>query len=291
MKKILFIIMLFFISISTTFAYTPTTADQKMLDNFYPKLESILETEPQKLEKFYQVINQAKYKFQSKENLFYILSELAEYSYKILTDRDNVEYTVTEVVDWDTVKVSYLWKETSVRLIGIDSPESYKTRFWYIECYWEEAKAYLKSLIEWKTIKIELDTTQGKFDKYDRLLGYVFYNWENINNKMIYNWYAWEYTYSTAYKYQSLFQKSELDADYYNKWLWAYNTCNWERLNVEEMNSDDEQTLEDLLNELNTSTTTTTTTTTRTYYTWPRWWCYYINSNWNKTYVDHSYCY
>ena len=28
----------------------------------------------------------------------------------------------------------------------------------------------------------------------------------------------------------------------------------------------------------------------RTYYTWPKWWCYYINSNGNKSYVDRWFC-
>ncbi len=35
---------------------------------------------------------------------------------------------------------------------------------------------------------------------------------------------------------------------------------------------------------------TTNYNTWKTYYTWPRGGCYYINSNWNKTYVDRSLC-
>jgi len=33
------------------------------------------------------------------------------------------------VIDGDTIKISYNGKEKSVRLIGVDTPESYTTRF------------------------------------------------------------------------------------------------------------------------------------------------------------------
>lgn len=301
MRKILSILVIFIITISTTFWYSPTSKDEKLLNSVYIKLDSILEKTPSKIENLYKKITKIKEQVKNKERIYYILIELENYSYEILTDRNNVEYTVKEVIDWDTIKISYLWKESNVRFIWIDTPESYATRFWYKECYWDEAKEYLKNLIEWKKIKLEVDNTQWKTDKYNRLLWYVIYDWENINNKLIEEWYAWEYTYNKAYKYQDLFKTSETEADKDNKWLWASDSCNWERLSVDSVedvdNSEEEDdNLEDLINELNDDDSTTTNSsssnsTIRTYIRWERWGCYYINSNWNKTYVDHSYCY
>jgi hypothetical protein len=106
-------------------------------------------------------------------------------------------------------------------------------RFWYKECYWEESSNYLKILLEWKHIQIEFDQTQWKTDKYNRYLWYIFLDWENINNQMIREWYAWEYTYDKDYKYQALFKSSQDQASENKFWLWSSNSCNWERKKVE----------------------------------------------------------
>lgn len=234
MKKIISIILLIFLSVWVAFGYNPTEKDKAVLNNVYKKLDLIVEKSPKKVENLYIQIVNLKEKVKAKAQTYYLLSELENYSYKILTDRNNVEYSVKEVIDWDTVKVSYLWKDSNVRFIWIDSPESYITRFWYKECYWEEAKNYLKNLIEWKKVTLEIDESQWKTDKYNRLLAYINFNWENINNKLIEEWYAWEYTYNKAYKYQDTFKTSQNTASENQKWLWASNTCNWERLKIEE---------------------------------------------------------
>lgn len=235
MKKVLSVLAIFFITMTTTFWYTPTSKDELLLGAVNKKLDSILQKSPTKIENLYKQISLIKERVRSKERIYYILTELENYSYKILTNRDNIEYLVNNVVDWDTASISYLWKESKVRFIWIDTPESNETRFWYKECYWEVAKTYLKNLIEWKKIKLELDTSQWKTDKYDRLLWYIVYEWENINNKLIQEWYAWEYTYDKVYKYQDLFKFSQTSASESKKWLWAENTCNWERVKIWEI--------------------------------------------------------
>lgn len=146
------------------------------------------------------------------------------------------EYELLEVIDWDTIRVlNWSWETLSVRMIGIDAPERYTKRYWYIECFWKEAEEYLKSLLDGvKYIQIETDETQWKYDRYERLLWYLFLSWENINQKMITNGYVREYTYNLPYKYQSNFQKSEQYAKENQLWLWSSNTCNWERIKIEE---------------------------------------------------------
>ena len=85
--------------------------------------------------------------------------------------------------------------------------------------------------MDWKNIYIELDESQWLYDSYDRILAYVFLNWENINENIIKNWYGWEYTYDKPYKYQSEFKEAQKIAEKNNLWLW--NTCNWERIPLE----------------------------------------------------------
>ena len=155
------------------------------------------------------------------ERLGYILDALESYSYETLTSRNNINYKVLEVIDGDTVALEYLWTKIKVRMIWIDAPENSKTRFWYIEPYGYEAKEYLKDLVEWKSIKLELDSSQWLKDKYDRTLWYIFLDWENINNTMILEGYSKEYTYDKDYKYRELFLSSEEEAKLDDKLIWS----------------------------------------------------------------------
>ena len=136
---------------------------------------------------------------------------------------------VSKVVDWDTIRIELGNTTSKARLIWVDAPESYDTRYGYTECYWKESSDYLTELLTNKNVRIEFDSTQWTKDTYWRLLVYVFMNWENINQKIIEDWYAWEYTYNLPYKYQLEFKKAQTDASKSGKWLWSHNTCNWER--------------------------------------------------------------
>jgi len=95
-------------------------------------------------------------------------------------------FLVEEVIDGDTFK---LIDGNIVRLIGIDTPEKGKP-------YFEEAKNYLKNLIEGKYVFLEKDVSET--DKYGRLLryvwlpqderSYIFVNLELINAGFAYAW-------------------------------------------------------------------------------------------------------
>ena len=166
----------------------------------------------------------------------YLLSKLEE---KYINEQDinNREIvSVKKVVDWDTISVILSWEVISVRLIWVDSPEKTTTRYWYTECFWEESSNYLKELLpKWTNIQLEYDQTQWLYDKHDRILGYVFLSGININEKIIRDWYWWEYTYNLPYRYQSDFIKAENYAIENNLWLWK--ECNWERISIEKENN------------------------------------------------------
>lgn len=236
MKKILSFSLLFLFIFNISFAYNPTAKDEKTLNNVYVKIDIIYNKNPLTVEKLYKQIFSVKDKYKSNERAYYLISELEKYIDNKITS--NKTYKVIQVIDGDTIKISYNWEEKSIRFIGVDTPESYTTRFWYKECYWDEAKNYLKNLVENKDIKLEFDETQWKEDKYNRLLAYVFYNNENINNKLIQEWYWFEYTYDKKYKYQENFTITQNQAQESKKGLWAQETCNWERKALENSSVD-----------------------------------------------------
>ncbi len=157
--------------------------------------------------------------------------DMYTYNPKKLSPQENKEltsesgYEVTSVIDGDTFRIKYQWKTQSVRLLWIDAPESNKTRYRYLECFGTEAKNYLKSLIDKKKITFQFDEWQDQRDIYDRLLAYVFLDGELINQTMIEEGYAKEYTYKTAYQYQSEFKQAEQSAQEQQWGLWNEKTC------------------------------------------------------------------
>jgi micrococcal nuclease len=81
--------------------------------------------------------------------------------------------TVVRVVDGDTLKVSVGGMYRSVRLLGIDTPETHRPGT-PIECGGPEASAHMRALVRPGTaVTLEADPTQDRTDRYGRLLAYV----------------------------------------------------------------------------------------------------------------------
>ncbi|MFO0702959.1 MAG: thermonuclease family protein [Candidatus Andersenbacteria bacterium] len=136
-------------------------------------------------------------------------------------------FTVSSVVDGDTLKVKSGSDETTVRLLGIDAPE---LKSGGPECYAEESRQRLEELTKGKTVKLEADSSQDDKDRYDRLLRYItLEDGTNVNEKMVYGGYAYEYTYDKPYAQQAAFKAAEADAKSAKRGLWAADTCNGQR--------------------------------------------------------------
>jgi endonuclease YncB( thermonuclease family) len=134
-------------------------------------------------------------------------------------------YDVVKVIDGDTLSVDLHGTVTTLRLIGIDTPETVDPRK-TVECFGKEASDKAKELLSGNKVRIEHDSSQGELDKYGRLLAYVYLEDGLFFNKfMIEEGYAHEYTYNIPYKYQTEFKDAELDAQKNNKGLWAPNMC------------------------------------------------------------------
>ncbi len=134
-------------------------------------------------------------------------------------------FRVASVTDGDTIKVNIDNQVTTIRLIGLDTPETNHPSK-PVECFGREATAKMQSLIGAKTVRLESDSTQDNIDKYGRLLRYVYTtDGENVAHLMIKNGYAYEYTYYLPYKYQSEFKQAEQHARDNKLGLWAPDAC------------------------------------------------------------------
>ena len=132
---------------------------------------------------------------------------------------------VKQVIDGDTFKVNIAGKVESLRMIGIDTPETVDPRK-PVQCFGVEASNKAKLLLTGKKVSLEVDPSQGERDKYDRLLRYAYLEDGTFFNKvMISDGYAHEYTYGTPYKYQVEFKQAEADARNGKRGLWADNAC------------------------------------------------------------------
>ncbi len=82
---------------------------------------------------------------------------------------------VERVIDGDTIVID---SGESVRLLGINAPERG-------EHYSDEAKKFLEGMVVNKTVRLEYSGT--KYDKYGRLLAYLYIGKEDVNIELVRN--------------------------------------------------------------------------------------------------------
>lgn len=136
------------------------------------------------------------------------------------------EAQVVKVIDGDTIAVAIDGKNTTVRIIGIDTPETVDSRK-SVECFGQKASEKAKEQLSGKTIQLEQDSSQGELDKYNRLLRYVWLDNGTVDYgaTMIQDGYAFEYTYETPYVYQVRYKELQKEAEQNKRGLWSNNAC------------------------------------------------------------------
>ena len=134
-------------------------------------------------------------------------------------------HKVLSVIDGDTIMIEMDGVTETVRLLGIDTPEV-DPQYNPIECYGREATNATKEKLLNQIVTVETDASQGKRDKFDRILGYVFLpDGTNINLYLIAEGFAKEYTYNKSYTYQTEFRTAEKNAQINEKGLWSKGLC------------------------------------------------------------------
>jgi endonuclease YncB( thermonuclease family) len=128
-------------------------------------------------------------------------------------------------VDGDTLKITENGNLVTIRIIGIDTPETVDPRK-PVQCFGQEASAQAKALLANQLVSLTPDPTQNDKDRYDRLLRYVtLEDGTDYGLKMIADGYAHEYTYEVPYQRQAAYKQAEQDASAAANGLWGTSTC------------------------------------------------------------------
>jgi len=109
---------------------------------------------------------------------------------------------VTNVTDGDTLILN---NGGIVRLLGINTPERN-------EYYYSEATDRLKELVYGKAVNLIMDDAAPDRDAYGRLLRYVYYGDNFVNQVLLEEGYARNYPYDQNLEYKDLFFLLEQEA-------------------------------------------------------------------------------
>lgn len=153
--------------------------------------------------------------------LFSIISSYYLFNQKILRGGSGeVKYLngnarIIEIHDGDTVTIELEGAVYRARLIGIDAPEMGQ------KPWGERAKRHLLKLIE-KTREVRIETDIEKFDKYNRLLIYLFTgDGIFVNEQLLRDGYAVLLTIPPDIKYVDRFIKAQQEAKEHRRGIWG----------------------------------------------------------------------
>lgn len=164
--------------------------------------------------------------------VFWFMFPVHEESKKVSSEKNDVDvatpvlhglYDAVRVVDGDTIVVLIDKQETTIRLIGVDTPESVASEDYFKENSEEgkTASLWLKDLLKNKSVFLEYDV--GKTDNYGRVLAYVYLEdgVSMINRILLQNGLAKLMTIQPNIKYESLFIQDQTRAKEEKKGFWA----------------------------------------------------------------------
>lgn len=137
------------------------------------------------------------------------------------TDPLTPNATIVEVVDGDTVVALIDGVRETIRLIGIDTPESV-ARDRPVQCYGPEASKYLLALLPEGT-EATLFLDQQERDRYDRLLAYIFRSTDGlfVNLNLVQLGFADTFSLAPNTHYKNVFAEAQAEAQAANKGLWG----------------------------------------------------------------------
>src|SRR3989344_1426445 len=104
-------------------------------------------------------------------------------------------FKVLKIVDGDTIQVDVRGNKETVRLLGIDTPETVDPRK-SVQCFGKSASDKMKALVGGKSVILVDEGTHGNRDKYKRLLRYVYLPDSVktfVNGEMVKQGYAFSY--------------------------------------------------------------------------------------------------
>lgn len=134
-------------------------------------------------------------------------------------------YAVSGITDGDTIKVMVGGTWETIRIIGLDTPETKDPRK-PVQCFGKEASSHLQGLVQSKPVHLQADPSQADRDRYGRLLRRVVLpDGTDVALAMIRGGYGHEYTYDIPYRGQAAYQAAETEARNARRGLWASASC------------------------------------------------------------------
>ncbi len=140
----------------------------------------------------------------------------------LFTDTPDGFFKVVDIVDGDTIIVSVNGKEETVRLLGVDTPETKDPRK-SVQCFGRAASAFTKLKLSGKAIRLFPDPLEQDRDKYGRLLRYIYLaDGTNFNEELVARGFAFAYERFPTARMDQL-KLWEKDAREHRRGLWG--TC------------------------------------------------------------------
>jgi micrococcal nuclease len=143
-------------------------------------------------------------------------------------DPDTLQGTVTRVTDGDTVQVLVAGEKRTVRLIGVDTPETVHPRK-PVQFYGKEASNFTKKSLLNRTVWLEYDV--APLDRYNRHLAYLWLEEPGkgetairrgmFNARLVLEGYGKTMTIQPNSKYADLFAKFQQEARTRKRGLWS----------------------------------------------------------------------
>ncbi len=119
---------------------------------------------------------------------------------------------VVRVIDGDTVKVALHGRTETVRLLGIDTPESGRPQT-PVECGSKQAGSTLRRMVLDREVVLQSDPTQDDVDRFGRTLAYVTVDGRDAGEAMVASGWAKAYVYrGVPFERAGAYRAAERDA-------------------------------------------------------------------------------
>ena len=141
------------------------------------------------------------------------------FSTNVMAEKETV--TFSDCVDGDTIKVERNGKQVTVRFLAIDTPETvHPTKG--VEPYGKEASDYTCDKVKnAKTLELELDPGSDEFDKYERLLAWIYVDGNLLQSELVSLGYARVAYLYGDYLYTADLQELESEAGNNKLGIWS----------------------------------------------------------------------
>jgi len=139
---------------------------------------------------------------------------------RLAVQNDPGLYSIDHFVDGDTIAVNMNGIVETVRMIGVDTPETHRPNT-PVQCYGPEAAAFTKQLVGTSKVRLQADPLDTNRDRYNRLLRYVYLpDGRMVETELINNGYGFAYT-SFPFEKSDEFRADQDAAQTAKKGLWS----------------------------------------------------------------------